>query len=190
MSDTYFREILCVAPSATREDIRRAYRKLVMENHPDRYPSDQKHIQELRLVTMTEAYRFLMTELTGPAAPPAPAAKPREASARSGQVARPRDPAYAYYKQGFINFSVAVHGIAEMNRIIAKQKATGFKPYRVAQDFANSLSLLDAAHGYFARVVEEYDDSVWSADSRAKLRRIERFTAIYKRILANMGYVR
>ena len=30
-------------------------------------------------------------------------------------------------------------------------------------------------------------DSVWSADSRVKLRRIERFTNIYRRILANLG---
>ncbi len=29
--------------------------------------------------------------------------------------------------------------------------------------------------------------SVWSADSRAKLRRIENFTVLYNRILANLG---
>ena len=164
-----------------------------MENHPDRFPPERKPVQELRLVTLTEAYSFLMSWVAdGVRLPKAPQPRrekpPSEYAASKGQLARPKDPAYSYYKQGFINFSVAIHGIAEMNQKIAKQKATGFKPYRVAQDFTNSLLLLEAAHGYFARVVDEYSESVWSADSRAKLRRIERFTAIYKRILANMGH--
>jgi hypothetical protein len=222
VSDSYFREILGVEPRASRDDIKRAYHRLVMENHPDRFPPEKKPVQELAMITLNEAYGFLMSWVDSEARSEAgrsagtsepvsrrskPAGRTRAgrssaAPASAGQgappggqsapaprpgVTHPKDPSYAYYKQGFINFSVALHGIAEMNRKIASQKSTAFKPYRVAQDFANSLSLLAAAHAYFLRVVEEYSASVWCADAQAKLKRIERFTKLYRKILANMS---
>jgi hypothetical protein len=98
-----------------------------------------------------------------------------------------RDPAYAYYKQGFINFSLAIHGIAETNRKLAAGRVPRFtRRYTGAEDIASSLGLLRAAHGYFSRVVEAHPRSVWSADSHTKLRRIEHFTIIYRRILENL----
>jgi hypothetical protein len=190
VSDAYFREVLGVSKSAEREEIKQAYRRLVMENHPDRFPADRKNLQELRVITLNEAYAFLMAEMRedgrerksgAQGKAPAPGRPPATA------VGRHKDPAYAYYKQGFLHFSLAVHGIAEMNQKLAEQKLTGYRPYRVAQDFANSLSLLGAAHGYFSRVVEEYTPSVWEADARTKLKRIERFTGLYRRILSNLG---
>jgi len=109
------------------------------------------------------------------------------AGAPATSVAPHRDPAYAYYKQGFINFSLAIHGVAEINRRIAAGRVPRLlRRYVAADDIASSLALLRAAHGYFARVAEEHPASVWSADARAKLRRIERFTSIYRRILTNL----
>jgi len=61
MSDSYFREILGVPPDATREQIRQSYRLRVMENHPDRFPAERKHLQELATITLTEAYSALMS---------------------------------------------------------------------------------------------------------------------------------
>jgi len=192
VSDAYFREVLGVSKSAEREEIKQAYRRLVMENHPDRFPADRKNLQELRVITLNEAYAFLMAEMredrrerksSTQGKEPTPA-RPRSPATAVG---RHKDPAYAYYKQGFLHFSLAVHGIAEMNQKLAEQKLTGYRPYRVTQDFANSLSLLGAAHGYFSRVVEEYAPSVWEADARTKLKRIERFTGLYRRILSNLG---
>ena len=107
-------------------------------------------------------------------------------SPRTG-IAAHGDPAYAYYKQGFINFSLAIHGIAEINRKIAAGRVPRFtRRYTAAEDIADSLGFLKAAHGYFSRVVNDHLDSVWSADSRAKLRRIERFTKLYAMILSNL----
>jgi curved DNA-binding protein CbpA len=198
MSEQHFREILGVTETATQEQIKQAYRKLVMENHPDRFPSEKKALQELTTITLTEAYTALMSALTL-REEPAPAHAAHHAGAgrdvresRSPPVSGPgltthRDPSYAYYKQGFINFSLAIHGIAEINRKIAAGRVPHFtRRYTAAEDIAGSLGFLQAAYGYFSRVVENHPDSVWSADSRAKLRRIDRFTLIYRRILENL----
>jgi hypothetical protein len=195
MSDLYFRQVLGVPGSATREQIRQSYRRLVMENHPDRFSVEKKPLQELAMITLTEAYTALMSTPPGPE-PAAPrlrrgaAAAPRAPAEPTDAIAPHKDPAYAYYKQGFINFSLAIHGIAEINRRIAAGRVPRFtRRYTATQDIADSLGFLRAAHGYFTRVTTEFADSVWFADARQKLRRIEQFTVIYRRILANLGGV-
>ena len=185
MRDAYFNDVLGVPKTASREEIKQAYRRLVMENHPDRFPAESKDLQELRIISLNEAYEALMRE--GAEADRRKRGSETRHSASATAVGRHKDPAYAYYKQGFVHFSLAIHGIAEMNQKLAAQKLTGFRPYRVTQEFANSLSLLGAAHGYFTRVVEDFSPNVWEADAKTKLTRIERFTELYKRILSNLG---
>jgi hypothetical protein len=192
MSDSYFREILGVPPDATREQIRQSYRQRVMENHPDRFPPERKHLQELATISLTEAYGALMSGAIQRMASTYPAdlasTYPADfASADTAALALPRDPAYAYYKQGFINFSLAIHGIAAVNKKIAAGRSLpSRRRFNTAEYFGTSLAYLRAAHGYFSRVVEDYAGSVWVADSRFKLRRIEGLTAIYRRILGNL----
>jgi curved DNA-binding protein CbpA len=190
MSDHYFRDILGVAADASREQIRQAYRRLVMENHPDRFPVEKKSLQELTTITLTEAYNALMSS----PAPEPPRRKPEEPPPQKTEpvphgpgISPHRDPAYVYYKQGFINFSLAIHGIADVNRHIAAGRIPRFsRRYTAAEYFGGSLGFLRSAHEYFARVVEDHPESVWAADSFAKLRRIERFTKLYGRILSNL----
>ena len=195
--DGYFRQILGIPPEAPRDQIRQAYRRLVMENHPDRFPPEKKPLQELAIITLTEAYTALMSAPL-PEPPAARPSAPAAARRSDGQTSRHRsdgtalashgDPSYAYYKQGFINFSLAIHGIAEINRRIAAGRVPRFtRRYTATEDIASSLAFLRAAHGYFSRVVDEHPRSVWSSDAGAKLRRIERFTKLYRRILANLS---
>jgi hypothetical protein len=215
MQDQYFREILGIDRDASRDTIRKAYRQRVMENHPDRFPPDRKPTQELMTITLTEAYSALMHAAAGEEARPgpgsgergprvAPAGAPSEnapaaspaatataaaatTAAPGSALTRPRDPSYAYYKQGFISFSLAIHGIADVNRRIAAGRIPTFsRRYTATEYFGTSLSLLREAHGYFTRVVERHPDCVWAADSRWKLHRIEQFTTLYRRILRNL----
>ncbi len=193
MEDARFRKMLGVGAEAGPEEIRRAWRRLVMENHPDRYPQERKSVQELRIITLNEAYAFLMRPgRIGPrpaASPVSTASSATSATANGGTaVGLHRDPAYAWYKQGFLRFSLAVHGIAELNADLAEQQQASYKPrYQASLDFASSLRLLGDAHGYFARLLERYPESPWSPDARYKLKRIERFTLLYRKILANLG---
>jgi curved DNA-binding protein CbpA len=192
MDDARWRGLLGVGAAASREEVRRSWRRRVMENHPDRFPPAEKARQELRLIALNEAYAALMlpSPRTSPRPPggarPDPA--PPRASCADRAVGPHRDPAYAYYKQGFLSFSLAVHGIAEADgRVAAARQPSATPRYEPARDVAGSLGLLADAHRYFARVVERHPDSVWAADAALKLRRIERFTRLYRTILANLA---
>jgi hypothetical protein len=98
-----------------------------------------------------------------------------------------KDPSYAYYKQGFVHFSRAIHGIEALYQSLSQRRVVHFKPRDDAyQRFADGLVELRRAHEYFSRVVQEFEGSIWKHDARMKLRRIERFTGLYRRILGNL----
>jgi hypothetical protein len=98
-----------------------------------------------------------------------------------------REPAYAYYKQGFVHYSRAIHGIQALYRSLRRLYPVHFDPRDDAYErFAGSLTELRRAHEYFQRVTEEHADSVWAPDARVKLARVERFSELYRRILRNL----
>ena len=98
-----------------------------------------------------------------------------------------KDPSYAYYKQGFVHFSRAIHGIEALYQSLSQRRVVHFKPRDDAyQRFAEGLVELRRAHEYFSRVVQEFDSSIWKHDAGMKLRRIERFSSLYRRILGNL----
>ena len=55
-------EVLGVGRDATPEEIKRAYRKLAMQFHPDRVPAEQKKQAEERFKGISEAYEVLADE--------------------------------------------------------------------------------------------------------------------------------
>ena len=210
MSDRFFWELLGLEPGASRRELHRAYRRLARESHPDLYPEGQKAFHELKMITLNEAYRFLLEEGGREEARPEEGRTPlarqepkqaprvrraRKASTKSegaeetepAEVGFHHEPAYAYYKQGFVHYSRALHGIEALYQSIARYHRIHFSPRDDAYDrFAASLSELREAHGYFSRVAEEHASSIWAQDARAKLARIERFSDLYRRILRNL----
>jgi curved DNA-binding protein CbpA len=200
MDDRYFWELLGLEPGAGRRALKRAYHQLARQNHPDFFPPEEKALQGLRMITLNEAYAHLLRRTgAGPeaeageaeAAPQAPpdAACPAEAfSPPRTDLGFHREPAYAYYKQGFVHYSRAIHGIQALYRSFRRLYPVHFDPRDDAYErFAGSLTELRRAHEYFQRVAEEHAESVWAPDARVKLARVERFSELYRRILRNLS---
>ena len=55
-------EVLGIARDASAEDVKRAYRRLAMQFHPDRVPTEQKAEAEERFKDVSEAYEVLADE--------------------------------------------------------------------------------------------------------------------------------
>ncbi len=54
-------ELLEVSPEASDEDIKRAYRRLALKYHPDRWQARERRLTELRFRAINEAYAHLKT---------------------------------------------------------------------------------------------------------------------------------
>jgi hypothetical protein len=200
MDDRYFWELLGLEPGADRRALKRAYHRLARQNHPDFYPPQEKPLQGLRMITLNEAYAHLLWRTGGSATQEARVEEaPAGRAARAGAASRVtpagpgeavglhREPAYAYYKQGFVHYSRAIHGIQALYRSFRRLHPVHFDPRDDAYErFAGSLTELRRAHEYFSRVAEEHAASPWAPDARVKLARVERFSELYRRILRNL----
>lgn len=193
MNDRFFWELLGLSPAADRQAIKRAYYMKARENHPDFFPEPVKAIQEIKMIALNEAYAHLMSlpearsgsrrTMAAAVGAPAAAGVPPGTTA----VGAHKDPAYAYYKQGFVHFSRAIHGIEALYRSMARCPRIHFRPRDDAYErFAGSLVELRRAREYFTRVVEEHACSMWRRDAELKLSRIGRFSALYRRIIGNL----
>ena len=187
MSDKYFREILGLKPNATKDEVRQAYHRLAKENHPDLFPQEKKALQELKMMALNEAYTCLVSLPEKPiflkeSKESKTTINKKDTVFPQKEVGFHKDPSYVYYKQGFIHFSQAVHGIAELNQKSVRRELR----YKSDKHFVYSLKLLRIAHGYFLRVLQDYPDSIWRADAEIKLKRIERFSMLYRKIMINI----
>jgi curved DNA-binding protein CbpA len=213
-SDGIFWELLGLEPGAGRGTIKRAYYKKARDNHPDFFPESEKALQEIKMIALNEAYAYLMSlseqdigtkahrDRPGESAasmepgpftaewsvppPGTPADSPN--SPPTTALGFHKDPAYAYYKQGFVHFSRAIHGIEALYQSLTRYHRIHFRPRDDAYErFAGSLVELRRAHDYFTRVIEEHSGSIWRRDAELKLSRIARFSALYRRIIGNLA---
>ena len=205
VDDRHFWELLGLEPGADQQAIKRAYHRLARRNHPDFFPAADQPRQGLRMITLNEAYAHLLRRTGVDAAAEAGEGQAAEDSPTGGPAGEPaagpaaaaesppaalgfhREPAYAYYKQGFVHYSRAIHGIQALYRSLSRLYPVHFDPRDDAYErFAGSLTELRLAHQYFRRVAEEHAESVWAPDARVKLARVERFSELYRRILRNL----
>ena len=152
------------------------------------------------MMRINEAYRRIVSATTEKASNARPHAGSRDRSAEAARPAEPtlepgtavgslRDPAYVHYKLGFHFYSLGCLQLDRKDpRVIRRQLAelhtTG---YHILELALRALALFSRSQGYFLTVVEAYPESIWAADARYKLGRIERSIQVYQRICANLS---
>ena len=107
---------------------------------------------------------------------------------RENQVGFPKDPAYAYYKRGFLYFR---RGYSELFRKDPKLLRRHPLKERLDNGYIlrlalNALHYFSKAYGYYLMVVNHHPESIWIMDSKAKLKKIEKFNTIYTKICENL----
>ncbi|KAI1469188.1 DnaJ-domain-containing protein [Daldinia caldariorum] len=60
--DVELYELLGVDKNASQNDIKKAYRKLALQHHPDKVPEDQREESEVKFKSVTQAYEILRDE--------------------------------------------------------------------------------------------------------------------------------
>ena len=107
----------------------------------------------------------------------------------SHAVATPRDPAYSYYKAGFRYYNLGSTELfrKEASKIRRYLITTGTADGYILRLALRALHYFERSYSYFMVVVDQYGDSPWSHDARYKLRRLEKFSAIYTRICENLS---
>jgi tetratricopeptide (TPR) repeat protein len=179
----YYYEILGLTPSATTAQVKKAYHALVRRNHPDLFADERKQLQDLKMVQINEAYtRILVDRFPLREVEPGRSGNGIRVKPRGGcDVGFHHDIEYAYYKQGFENYSRALHGIALMEK-----KSALRNEWYYMRRFSGALSYLRKADTYFSRLLEAFPDSIWAYDAWIKVKRIEYFSHLYQKILRNM----
>jgi curved DNA-binding protein CbpA len=115
-------------------------------------------------------------------------AKPGDPS-NSTAIGKPRDPAYSYYKAGFRYYKLGATELfrKEAHKIRRYLITTGTADGYILRLALRALHYFERSYSYFLVVVDQYGDSPWSHDARYKLRRLEKFSAIYQRICENLS---
>ncbi len=194
MISSYYFEVLGIREGAGLKEVKKAYHRLVRLNHPDLFPKEKKELQELKMIEINEAYARITEKLK---------LQPEDEKDRDekdydnhGKVPQPltpftiygrdvpgphRDIQYAYYKQGFENYSRALSGIKSIERRVYLKSDLYY-----LRRFSKSLFYLRKADMYFSKLLEDHPGSMWSADASIKIRRIEYFNRLYRKILLNI----
>ena len=198
VAQSYY-HLLSIAPEASPEEIKRAYRMLAKRSHPDLFPESERERQQLRMMTINEAYMALLCERAdGGRHPSSPLEGQDERSKGAGgasrapiaddrAVGRLKDPAYTYYKLGFRYFS-------EGRRTFLKRYIMGEQRIDFTTENADVLKLavvslhyFHRAYGCFMTVARDYPASLWARDAEVKIYYLNRYNAIYQRICDNLS---
>jgi hypothetical protein len=199
--------ILGVAEGADEESVKAAYRHRVKEVHPDHSSDENAFTNHLLFIQINQAYRRVLKKLAerprskpdDPASPPPRARAPKPAMPQARPLAPEggpgivphRDPAWVYYKTATTYFEQihpakwSLDTTRQLKRPVTPEDAKEQAEMRgIVQDL---IRLFPKAYYYYSLVVDEYPDSVWSADASDKMRLIEDRTRLYKKILDSFG---
>jgi len=209
-----YRRILGLDSTYTLDDLKSAYHRQAKKNHPDLFPEQRRHRQELAMMRINEAYMSLAAARMDGAPRPAEGAGTRDdatsreyasreerSSVREGTPAESgpqpdekaigqlKDPAYAYYKLGFVYYSKGYSELYRKDPRIIREQLKRLKTYDyyILRLTIRALQHFERSYRYFCTVVDQYPQSMWAVDARMKLGRIQKYNTIYQRICDNLS---
>lgn len=168
--------------SSSADEIKKRYRELVKQNHPDLFPPDKRREQNLVLMEINEAYLCLMGNNDAPVKQTAEAAPSMNSS-----IVLHKDPAYAYYKSAIDHLNSGNY-IFNWSRYSPKGGRYHFdvRKSSLLKTAADALEHYRAAYSSFLKVCTGYPDSVWAKDSMDKLDVIEKLNGRYHEIIERL----
>ena len=194
--DLYY-AILEVEPSASPEQLKEGYYRAAKKNHPDLFPEDKRNAQALKMMKINEAYLTIVSRNTAvtegdksnrEAADSAAAIVGlRQAGNQDKALSTLKDPAYTYYKLGFNFYTAGQKAFFDRYRPEENRIHYIIDNREILQLALHCLRLFERSYSYFLRVAEDYPDSIWYRDTRAKMHYLERYNAIYQRICTSIA---
>jgi curved DNA-binding protein CbpA len=152
-----------LTPDAALSDVKKAYRRLAKENHPDRFIDDeQKKKQQKKMTEINEAYKIIVTNF-----------KKIKKSLQNSNKNKLDDT--NLYKKGVEYFNKQYGFSNFFMEWSAKGTPIKILDQKTLPELEDNLL---KAKSYFMRVLLEYPDSDWAYDSEEKLKKIERLLSL------------
>ena len=193
--DRFYR-VLEIEPGSSMEEVRDAYYRAAKKNHPDLFPEEKRHKQQLRMMKINEAYLTIVSQRSesnkdetqvnlGKSASTSSISK--RLAMQKNQVATLKDPAYTYYKLGFTYYTEGRKAFFDRYKPKDNRYHYMMDNREILMLAISCLKLYEKSYTYFLRVAEEYPDSVWYRDTVTKMYYLERYNAIYHRICMSIA---
>ena len=175
-------QILKPDDSQTPEVVKKRYRELVKQNHPDLFPEEKRREQNLILMEINEAYLCLMGNND------AVVKHETETVDSSGTLpVRHKDPAYAWYKSAIDHLNAGNY-IFNWSRYATTKHRYHFdvRKSSLLKTAREALEHYRTAYSSFMKVCTGYPGSVWVGDSTDKLDQIEKLNERYTEIIERL----
>lgn len=190
----YYR-MLHLNKDASLEEVKKAYHSMAKKNHPDLFPEKQRHIQQLKMMSINEAYMSIISHFKRMGSDIHRKDNRTDDEAYTSnttisadyQIGPLRDPAYTYYKRGFTHYTEG-YRIFHSRFMLKKYsfKYINFNRDRL-QLAIQALQNFEKSYYYFMRVVSDYSESIWARDADIKIQVLEKFNMIYHKICKNLS---
>lgn len=193
----YLLKVLNVKPDSTLEDAKKSYHKLAKENHPDLFPKEDRHKQELKMMKINQAYMSIVSymqdgtqnsEINDNKDYKSKFNNNESENVITREVGSLKDPSYTYYKLGFNFYSSALKIFNKRARFKRGKMAwRNISHTNMLKLAIQSIQYFEKSYQYFLIVVNDYPDCIWASDAQFRLNKLSKFNILYQKICENIS---